>query len=136
MNHFCKLSLLILLLVGCSSVQDPPRSNENSTPIPTTSPATNSNSLSDLEQSIHRGVNQYRQSRNLPPLRLDPRISNQARIHSEAMARGEVPFSHNGFDGRVKAIARTITYRQAAENVAYNQGYADPVKPTIDGLDR
>jgi uncharacterized protein YkwD len=50
-----------------------------------------------------------------------PVSAQQSRIHSEAMASGQVPFSHNGFEGRVKAIAKSIPYRSAAENVAYNR---------------
>lgn len=88
---------------------------------------------SALEQSIHQQINQYRQSRKLPPLKLDARISQQAKIHSQAMASGKVPFSHQGFETRVAAIRRQINYRAAAENVAYNQGYANPAKQAVEG---
>lgn len=86
-----------------------------------------------LEKSVHQQINQYRQSRNLPPLTLDPRISEQARLHSQAMASGKVAFSHNGFEQRIKAISRLIFYRQVAENVAYNQGYSNPVQQSVEG---
>ncbi|KJH70134.1 CAP domain-containing protein [Aliterella atlantica] len=88
---------------------------------------------SSLEQSIHQQINQYRQSRKLPPLQLDARISQQAKIHSQAMANGKVPFSHQGFDTRISAIRRQIRYRAAAENVAYNQGYSNPAKQAVEG---
>jgi len=90
-------------------------------------------SLADLEKLAHQQVNQYRQKRGLPPLILDPRISEQARIHSQDMAKGKVPFSHDGFDQRVKTIGIYITYSKAAENVAYNQGYGDPATVAVDG---
>ena len=90
-------------------------------------------SLTALEQSVYRKVNQYRQSHNLPPLKLDERIGQQARIHSEQMAKKLVPFSHKGFKLRVLAIASDIPYRSAAENVAYNQGYADPAAQAVQG---
>ena len=86
-----------------------------------------------LEQSVLRQINQYRASRKLAPLKLDARISAQAAAHSQAMAAGKVPFSHNGFDQRVKAIARSLPYSSAAENVAYNQGYADPATQAVQG---
>lgn len=86
-----------------------------------------------MEESVHQQVNQYRQSRNLPPLKLDARISEQSRIHSQDMASGKVPFSHNGFEGRVKAIAKSIPYRKAGENVAYNMGYSNPGKQAVEG---
>jgi uncharacterized protein YkwD len=49
------------------------------------------------------------------------------------MANGRVTFSHDGFQQRVAAIARTIPYNRAAENVAYNQGYSDPVRQAVQG---
>ena len=90
-------------------------------------------SIADLEKSVHQQVNQYRQKLNLPPLTLDPVISEQSRIHSQNMADGKVPFSHDGFESRVKAIAMEIPYSKAAENVAYNQGYSDPVSVAVEG---
>jgi uncharacterized protein YkwD len=50
-------------------------------------------------------------------------MSEQARIHSQNMASGKVPFGHQGFQQRVTAVA--IPYSSAAENVAYNQGYSE-----------
>ena len=90
-------------------------------------------SLQTLEQAVLTQINQYRASRKLPPLIVDARISEQARNHSQAMANGSVPFSHNGFQQRVATIARTIPYSRAAENVAYNQGYSDPVRQAVQG---
>ncbi len=88
---------------------------------------------SAMEKSIHQQINQYRQSRKLPPLTLDTRISAQAKIHSQNMASGKVPFSHDGFDARVTIIRRQIPYRAAAENVAFNQGYPNPAEQAVDG---
>lgn len=90
-------------------------------------------SLQTLEQAVLTQINQYRSSRKLPPLALDARISEQARGHSQAMANGRVPFSHNGFQQRVTSIGRTIPYSRAAENVAYNQGYSDTVGQAVQG---
>ena len=106
--------------------------------IPTQSPPqitmnTNlaSTSIADLEKAVNQQINQYRASKKLPPLTVDSRISQQAKIHSENMASGKVKFSHDGFDGRVKAI--TIPYQSVAENVAYNMGFSDPVRNAVDG---
>jgi uncharacterized protein YkwD len=104
-----------------------------STPTTTVSKSSKSGEFTALEESVHQQVNQYRQSRNLPPLKLDARISEQARVHSQAMASGKVPFSHNGFEGRVKAIAKSIPYRKAGENVAYNMGYSNPGEQAVEG---
>ncbi len=90
-------------------------------------------SIPSLEQAVLTQINQYRASRKLAPLTLDSRISVQARAHSQAMASGRTPFSHDGFQQRVQAIARAIPYSRAAENVAYNQGYSDPVRQAVQG---
>ncbi|WP_421655300.1 CAP domain-containing protein [Leptothermofonsia sp. ETS-13] len=90
-------------------------------------------SRQSLEQSVLTQINQHRRSRRLPPLTLDSRISTQAQAHSQAMASGRVPFSHNGFQQRVQVIARSIPYAGAAENVAYNIGHQDPATQAVQG---
>jgi len=75
-------------------------------------------SIADLEKAVNQQINQYRASKKLPPLSVDPRITQIARIHSQNMASGKVRFSHDGFEGRAKAI--TVPYQSVAENVAYN----------------
>lgn len=86
-----------------------------------------------LEQSVHQQINQYRAEHNLPPLTLDPRISEQARLHSRAMANAKVSFGHGGFKQRIDAINRVIPYRSAAENVAFNKGYSNPGQQAVEG---
>jgi uncharacterized protein YkwD len=90
-------------------------------------------SLEAMEQSIHTQINQYRRSKGLPALTIDSRITQQARAHSQAMANGKVPFSHQGFDKRVQAIGRAISYSSAAENVAQNQGFSNPARQSVQG---
>lgn len=112
-------------------------SEESSSPTPTaevtSSPTVASGSFAEMEREVFRQVNQYRQSQNLPPLEANDRIAQEARSHSQAMAEGRVPFSHDGFEGRVEAIGSALTYRSAAENVAYNQGFGDPVSQAVRG---
>lgn len=86
-----------------------------------------------LEQSVHQQINQYRAQHNLPPLTIDPRITQQARLHSRAMANGKVSFGHGGFKQRINAINRVIPYRSASENVAFNQGYSNPGQQAVEG---
>lgn len=95
--------------------------------------AQNPNSLTNLERSIHEQVNKYRQSQKLPPLQLNSAITQQSRLHSQAMANGKVPFSHQGFEQRVNAIEKSVAYNSAGENVAYNQGYKDPATQAVQG---
>ncbi len=89
--------------------------------------------IDELEQSVFQQVNEYRASQNLPPLKLDPRISQQCQLHSQSMAKGEVKFSHAGSKQRFQTIAQDIRYRTIAENVAYNSGYVDPGKKAVEG---
>ncbi|MEH2437052.1 MAG: CAP domain-containing protein [Nostoc sp.] len=84
-----------------------------------------------LEQSIFNKINDYRASQGLVKLTSNSDIDNQARIHSQNMANGKVPFGHTGFSERIKAIG--IRYSSAGENVAYNQGYSDPAKTAVEG---
>jgi len=86
-----------------------------------------------LVQQVHQGINQYRAERNLPPLVLNPYISQQAQNHSLNMAQSAAKFSHQGFKERVGALQNRVVYRRAAENLAYNQGYQDPVGKAISG---
>ncbi len=53
--------------------------------------------------------------------------------HRENMAQQTVDFSHEGFQGRIKALQDNISYSGAAENIAYNMGYEDPVNRAVAG---
>lgn len=94
---------------------------------------TNSSQFADMEKSIHEQVNQYRISQNLKPLKFDPTISQVSREHSQAMAKGNVPFSHQGFEKRVSDISQSISYQSAAENLATNFGYDQPAQQAVQG---
>ncbi|MEH2286086.1 CAP domain-containing protein [Nostoc sp.] len=85
----------------------------------------------ELEKSVFNQINRYRASKGLPKLTLNANLTRQARIHSQNMAKGKIPFSHQGFEGRVKAIP--IRYNSAAENVAFNRGYSNPVEEAVTG---
>ena len=92
-----------------------------------------SSNQTQLAKSVHRQVNQYRASLDLAPLEFNALISQQAKIHSENMAQGLVEFGHGGFQDRIEAVGNRISYRSAAENVAYNQGHRDPVATAVAG---
>lgn len=79
-----------------------------------------------LEWSVYQKINQYRQSQNLPPLAWNSAIAQQARSHSRAMASGQVPLGHDGFNNRTAAIAQSIPYSSVAENVAYTSSPSNP----------
>jgi uncharacterized protein YkwD len=85
-----------------------------------------------LERSVIQQINQYRQQRGLAALTSNSVITQQARQHSQAMAStGKI--SHNGFEGRIRTISKTIPYRSAGENVAYNMGFSNPAAQAVNG---
>ncbi|BAY88376.1 MULTISPECIES: CAP domain-containing protein [unclassified Tolypothrix] len=84
-----------------------------------------------LEKSVFDQINRYRVSKGLSKLTLNANITRQARIHSQNMANGKVPFSHQGFEKRVTILP--IIYKSAGENVAFNQGYSDPAGQAVIG---
>ncbi|MCC5615987.1 CAP domain-containing protein [Nostoc sp. CHAB 5836] len=84
-----------------------------------------------LEEAVFKQINDYRVSQGFKKLTRNSAIDNQARIHSQNMAKGIVPFGHTGFSERVKAAG--IPYSSAGENVAYSQGYSDPATTAVQG---
>jgi uncharacterized protein YkwD len=85
---------------------------------------------SNLEQRAFELVNEERRTRGQEPLRWDAELTLLARRHSENMAR-ENFFSHTDADGLDTAdraaIGGICGWRAIAENIAYNQGFDDPV---------
>ncbi|MEG4056039.1 MULTISPECIES: CAP domain-containing protein [unclassified Microcoleus] len=124
---------LILMCLGLLTILPKCDPSIPTRSLPQTPMNTNvaSSAITDLEKAVNQQINQYRASKKLPPLTIDPRITQIARIHSEDMAKGKVSFSHDGFEGRAKAI--TIPYKSVAENLAYNFGYNDPVRNAVEG---
>jgi uncharacterized protein YkwD len=125
---------LILTCVGLLTIMVPKCGTFMPAPSrPETSMNTNvaSSAITNLEKAVNQQINQYRASKKLPPLSVDPQMTQIARIHSENMANGKATFSHDGFEGRAKAI--TIPYQSVAENLAYNMGYSDPVRNAVEG---
>src|SRR3546814_3505734 len=105
-----QLSLSVLLLVTCSHLQ------------PENAPAGRAPSLREMEGQIVRMVNTYRRSNGRPPLKSNPAMHVEAEKHSLNMARGRIPLSHHGFDGRIRRIReKTGVKGRSGENVA--EGY-------------
>jgi len=77
-------------------------------------------------------TNQFRKSNGLQPLVWSQELCDIGMQHSKDMAEGRVPFSHQGFDRRNAQVK--FAKMSMAENVAYNQGYADPPKVCEKGI--
>lgn len=123
---------IVLLLGGCAFLSE---INSTSRPLIEVKPilASTSSNIEQLELSVYQQVNEYRKSKNLPPLKLDPNISEQSRIHSYAMANGKVAFGHGGSEARFQKIRKFAPWREIAENVAFNSGYSNPGKEAVEG---
>jgi uncharacterized protein YkwD len=84
---------------------------------------------SEIERRAFEMTNTARLQNGLAPLTWDPELCRMARIHSENMVRLGF-FSHETPDGlhlKDRAYAAGIPhFRVLGENIAYNQGYADP----------
>ncbi len=91
-----------------------------------------SSGIAALERSVLQKINQFRQQKGLSSLNLNAAITRQARQHSKDMASCRI-LSHDGFEGRVRTISMKVSYKAAAENVAYNQGFSDPVGQAMNG---
>lgn len=80
-------------------------------------------------------INAERQRRGLRPLALDGSLTRLARYHSENMARGRF-LSHtdrDGLDLQGRAAALGLRgWRMLGENIAYNQGFADPTAFAVE----
>jgi uncharacterized protein YkwD len=100
-------------------------------PVPSLYLAQSTIDTASIEASVVEKINQFRNSLALPALTRNSAMDNQARIHSQKMANGQMPFGHYGFSQRIQASS--IPYQEAAENVATNFGYSDPATQAVQG---
>src|SRR5439155_15173405 len=111
--------LSALTLQGCPSHDPPGRSRVVRAAGTAHRPSANA----ALERAAYELVNRHRRARGLAPLALDPRISQEARLHSLAMADGRTPFGHDGFADRGNAIRHVMTCRRSAAKGASYKGH-------------
>jgi uncharacterized protein YkwD len=87
------------------------------------------------ERRAFEMINQERRSRGLAPLQWDADLSRLARGHSEEMGRGDY-LSHTDSRGRdtfTRAASEGVCgWSALAENIAYNQGFDDPVAFAVE----
>jgi uncharacterized protein YkwD len=104
-----------------------------SAPTPTSAASTAPTpSESSLEQQEHAKVNEYRVSKGLASLAWNDTVAEQARQHSRNMAAGTVAFGHDGFSTRTSAIAQSVPWTTAAENVAMISSVSDPASEVFN----
>jgi uncharacterized protein YkwD len=89
----------------------------------------------DLERRAFELINQRRENCGLTPLKWSDDVARIARLHSENMANFNF-FSHTGVDGSMvndRADFLGIRKWQAiGENIAYNQGFENPVEFAVE----
>jgi uncharacterized protein YkwD len=88
--------------------------------------------LSTLERQTHARVNVYRASKRLAALAWSDVIADQARRHSTDMATGATGLGHDGFDTRLAAIAKSVPWSNAGENVGMMTNKTDPAAVVVD----
>lgn len=76
-------------------------------------------SMGKLEAETLQLVNTYRQQQGKPALVHDSLLYQYALQHAENMAKGRVPFGHDGFYLRIEMVQKERAVHSAAENVAY-----------------
>lgn len=86
-----------------------------------------------LEKAAAQEINAYRQSKGLKPLTFSHALYTEAATHSTNMATGAVPFSHDGFKKRFKAVKAQEKVKNFAENVAFNQNAKSPAHTAVKG---
>lgn len=80
--------------------------------------------LSKIKQGVFDGLNYYRNNNKMGALAANAYLDSLALAHSQAMASGRVPFSHDGFEQRRLAAAKKIGLQHGAENVYSCNNYA------------
>jgi len=136
MRSICALvtvpALALAVLVGCDEAGSGGDGGSADTGIAPQVTNADGFAFSDIELDVHEEINAYRQSEGLPPFALDPFLGALSREHSDNMAAGVVPIGHDGFDARAELIIADGA-DMVGENVAFNQGYADPVEGAVEG---
>jgi uncharacterized protein YkwD len=133
-----KMGAIALSLMGvstplsCGAMPPAPSSSAASPALTAQAESPVDLAITAIEQAVFEQINAHRQAQGLDPLGHQSVIATQSRQHSEAMAQNR-RLSHDGFQSRVGAIAQTLTYRGAGENVASNQGYTDPATQAVQG---
>jgi uncharacterized protein YkwD len=113
---FC---VLILIFWGCSNSNNPVDDETTIEP--------------EIEAQVHSLINEYRIASGLQPLMMNTIITDQCRLHSQNMALKKVELGHKGFTERVDKIKQSISWKSAAENVAYNNDNQNAAQTVVTG---
>lgn len=84
-------------------------------------------SYRDMSVEILHLLNEHRKKKGLSPLMINEEVTKAALSHSRNMATNKVPFGHDKFDERMRAVGRKVPSMGWAENVAAGQTTAQGV---------
>src|SRR5262245_16728473 len=85
----------------------------------------------NLVEDVLAYTNKFRKSKKLPGLEKRDDLNALAQKHTENMAKGRVPFSHDGFSKREE---QAMKYFPKASHFAENVAYGSPTgKDVVDG---
>lgn len=117
-RHMLLAAALILLVSGCgkSELNKPPKVD-----------------FPEMEQQVFTLVNNYRESIGLVPLVWNEYMAVVCRRHSLAMASGEVPFSHRGFNFRYDVLTDMFGMQDFRENLSEIKNVPGPALATVKG---
>jgi len=59
-----------------------------------------------ITRNVYQDVNRYRKSQNLNALKIETALNRIAYKHSWNMAKGKIPFSHDGFKDRIEEVKK------------------------------
>ena len=91
--------------------------------------------LRQIEQQVHRLINEQRTRAKLPPLTWHERVAHAARDHSKNMAERNI-FDHR--DPRLGDVDKRlnrfrIPWRACGENIFMLSGYSNPAQVAVQG---
>lgn len=90
--------------------------------------------LAQIQQSVYNQVNQYRVSKGIAPLQIDPRVNEQVQAYAQTMANAGTPLNHQGLEQRGQALSQAIPHTSYAyyENEYYCFGCnSDPATSAV-----
>ena len=113
--RYLRIFAALLLIGGCGGLPQP--GNGSGAPV---APGEGDGALARLESEVAERVNDYRSRQGKAALRPQPYLTELAREHSRAMARGRRNFGHDGFDERAERVHEKLGAMSISENVSYN----------------
>lgn len=89
--------------------------------------------VAEMEMRLVDHINAERAKKGLGILRVWKPLCKIARVHSENMAKKNIPFGHEGFDKRAQSLHERFPLKNFGENVAYSWNVKDHLFTSVTG---